>query len=120
MPAEDAVVSGAVVFAEALQDGGAVMHVFVEDVTHADAAARVAARLDVLLPGAIARGQAVPFRLSVAQVDAGRHYSVRVHIDRSANGRIEAGDHISTQSYPVLTCGAPSTASVAVVLVAGS
>ena len=120
MPAEDAVVSGAVVFAEALQDGGAVMHVFVEDVTHADAAARVAARLDVLLPGAIARGQAVPFRLSVAQVDAGRHYSVRVHVDRSASGRIEAGDHISTQSYPVLTCGAPSTASVAVVLVAGS
>lgn len=120
MPAEDAVVSGAVVFAEALQDGGAVMHVFVEDVSHADAAARIAARLDLALPGAIARGQAVPFRLSVAQVDVGRHYSVRVHVDRSANGRIEAGDHISTQSYPVLTHGASSTASVTVVPVAGS
>ena len=120
MAAEDAVVDGTVVFADALPAGGAVMHVFVEDVTHADAAARIAARLDVALPGAIARGQAVPFRLNVGQVDAGRHYSVRVHVDRSANGRIETGDHISTQSYPVLTRGSLSTASVAVVPVVGA
>jgi hypothetical protein len=112
--ADDRVVNGTVMFAQALPPVGAVVHVLVEEVTRADAAATVAARLDTPLSAAMASGRSLAFSLPVPNVDAAKRYTVRVHVDRSGNGRIEAGDQISTRSYPVLTQGAPPDATVAV------
>lgn len=119
VPAGSATVRGSVLFPQAFAGDGAVLHVYVEDVGRADAPARIAARLDLPLPGGIGRGQSLPFSLEVAGVDPACHYAVRVHVDRSANGRVEVGDCVSTQSHPVLTRGAPASVEVPVLPVSG-
>jgi hypothetical protein len=40
-------------------------------------------------------------------VDFRRLYAIRVHIDVDNNGKINPGDFISMQSYPVITHGYP-------------
>ncbi len=87
--------------------GQGVVHVLVEDVSRSDAAALVVGRCD--LPAvSLAAGASLPFAVEVPAFEPTRHYSVRVHVDRSGNGSIEPGDQISTQSHPVLTQGHPS------------
>ena len=110
--ADSRVVSGTIGFTQAAPAAGSVVHVLIEEVTRADAAATVAARIDLPLHTAPAFGARVPFALPVFNVDAAKRYAVRVHVDRSGNGRIEPGDQISMQSYPVLTQGSPPEAAV--------
>lgn len=110
--AESRVVSGTIGFTQVAPAAGSVVHVVVEEVTRADAAATVAARIDLPLHGPIAFGARLPFALSVFNVDVGKRYTVRVHVDHSGNGRVEPGDQISKQSYPVLTQGSPPDAAV--------
>ena len=118
--AEQHVLTGAIAFDKPFNpQGGGVAHVLVEDVTLADAASTAVARVSLPLSAVPAESSALPFTLTVPDVDATRRYAVRVHIDRSGNGRIEPGDQISVQSYPVLTQGAQSDVTVAVVPVQG-
>jgi len=119
MVAENCVLTGSIAFRQPFHpEAGTVAHVLVEDVTHADAASISVARESLPLSSVATENTLLPFRLTVPDVDASRRYAVRVHIDRSGSGRVEPGDQISTQSYPVLTQGSQSYVTVAVVPVA--
>jgi hypothetical protein len=112
----DHVLRGTVKFEQDLPAaGGTVMHVLVEAVPHADAAATIVARLDLPLGNAVPMGAVLPFSLPVRRVDTAGRYEVRVHVDRSGTGRVARGDHLSTRSCPVLTQGWPDVAELAVV-----
>jgi uncharacterized lipoprotein YbaY len=81
---------------------GATIHIRVEDVSRADAPAiRLVEQVisDVMLmgPGRVS----VPFSMQVSLPDPNGQYSLRVHVDLRGNGLVEAGDYITTQSYPV-------------------
>ncbi len=112
---DDYVLRGAVRFERDLPPvSGTVMHVLVESVPYADAAAVIVARLDLPLDAAVPRESVLPFRLPVWGVDPAGRYEVRVHVDRSGSGRVENGDHVSIQSCPVLTQGWPDVAELVV------
>ena len=119
--AGNCVLTGSIAFDKPLEpEAGTIARVLVEDVTLADAASVAVAQVNLPLSAMAAASGSLPFTLTVPEVDASRRYAVRVHIDRSGNGRIEAGDQISTQSYPVLTQGSPQAElRVAVVPVRG-
>jgi uncharacterized lipoprotein YbaY len=94
---------------------GATLYVRLEEVTTADAAARIVSeevRRDVALdPGADER---LTSSLTGGAPNPRASYSVRAHVDIDGDGQVSAGDFISTQSYPVLTSGHPDQVSVLV------
>jgi uncharacterized lipoprotein YbaY len=110
-----ATITGSVLLSEAAPETpGAVARIFVEEVSRADAPAATVARLEV--PGAVLRaaGGTLPFSMAVEGIDPAKRYAVRVHIDADGDGRIGVGDHVSTESYPVVTQGAPTHVKVRV------
>lgn len=94
-------------------EGGSTLHIYVEDVSRADAASVRTAALEMRLGASLPAGTEVPFELVVEGLDPGARYEVRAHLDRSGNGEIESGDLISVQSHPVLTQGAPDRVEIA-------
>lgn len=85
---------------------GAVLHVYLEDVSLADAAATVTANISIAgLAHQNGRASSWPFELEAGSIDQRAHYAVRAHVDRHGGGQIQPGDYVSTQSYPVLTFG---------------
>jgi len=91
----------------------ALVIVQVEDVSRADAPSSVVGeqrREGVELHP----GDVIPFEVEVdaGALDEGARYSVRVHIDVAGSGEVDAGDLISTQSYPVLTGGYADEAEI--------
>ncbi len=96
---------------------GATVHVRLEDVSYADAAAEVVA--EAIIPGvghAPGGTTTVPFALHAAPgatpIDPRNDYAVRVWLDRDGDGRAGAGDLHSDQSYRVLTGGFGRTATI--------
>ena len=79
------------------------VRVSVEDVSRADAPAPqlAAAAFPSARPAA---GMLGPFELT-AELLPGAHYAVRVHLDRSGDGRIAAGDLVSVARQPVEAAG---------------
>ncbi len=108
-------VEGEIKFEEAPPFSGATMYVRLEDVSVADAPARVVAedtRRGVSFdPRA---GESLKFAIEGAEPDPKASYSVRAHIDIDGDGQVSRGDFISMQSYPVLTFGYPRQVSVLV------
>ena len=87
----------------------------VEDVSRADAPSLVVG--EQRQPGvALHSGAVLSFTVNIPAglVDPSHSYSVRVHLDVSGSGKVEVGDLITTQSYPVLTRGYGNEAKVAV------
>lgn len=117
-----AVVRGEVRFpAEAPPLSAATVRVSLQDVSLADAPARVVAEQtlrDVSHPGGRAGG--IRFELRLQQVEARTRYVVRVHVDVDNDGRVSYGDYVSTQSHPVLTFGHPDHVDVPVRRVGGA
>jgi uncharacterized lipoprotein YbaY len=100
---------------EAALEGRATVKVLVEDVSQADAPAKVVAeqRLEgVELAGGKALHLTVP--VSEQRVEPRARYNVRVQIKRGEGEWLDAGDLVSTQSHPVLTWGAPTQVTVPV------
>jgi uncharacterized lipoprotein YbaY len=96
---------------------GATVHVHLEDVSYADAAAEVLA--EAVIPGvchAPGRATTVPFTLhaapGAAPIEMHNDYAVRVWVDRDGDGRAGAGDLHSDQSYRVLTGGFGRTVTI--------
>jgi hypothetical protein len=58
----------------------------------------------------------IAFKLRAPLPAPGQQHSLRVHLDHNGSGRIESGDQISTQSYPV--AGALASAAARVELTA--
>lgn len=90
---------------------GAALHIRLEDVSKADAAAVVVAETaiaDVRHPFSNG-GSAIPFELhalpGAAAIDPRHDYTVRAWLDCDGDGKPGAGDLYSDQSYPVLTRG---------------
>jgi hypothetical protein len=81
---------------------GGVLHVRVERVDRADAAAETVARTRIPVPtGPGARS--IAFELRVPAPDPRGRYSVRAHLATGAGEDVQRGDYVSTRSYPVLT-----------------
>jgi hypothetical protein len=81
----------------------------VEEVTAADAPARIVSR--VVAPGIRLSG-ITRLTLDVPPPDPHARYTVRVHADLDGSGVIATGDLVSTRSHPVLTEGSPDTVDV--------
>lgn len=96
---------------------GGTVRVRVEDTSRADAATTVIADLVEPLSGPLTAGAQRTFTVAVPDVDARARYNVRVHVDVSGSGEVSAGDLVTTQSYPVLTHGAPDHVNVEVVAI---
>jgi uncharacterized lipoprotein YbaY len=98
---------------------GGTAHVFLEDVSFADAPARIVAKTEI---GSIvhqsndsaAAETVVSFQIdfSDAAVDFKNHYSLRVWIDVDSDGKQSGDDLYSDQIYPVLTHGAGNFAEI--------
>jgi hypothetical protein len=106
------VVTGRVVITASVTAFAAgVVHVRLEDVSYADAAAPVVA--ETVVSGvshdparSAERSTVVAFRLAPAgEIDPEHDYSVRVWLDRDGDGQPSSGDIWSDQAYPVLTRG---------------
>jgi hypothetical protein len=94
---------------------GATVYVRLEDVSFADAPARVLAeevRRDVVCDPR--KGGGIRFSLSSTQIDPHVHYAVRAHVDLDGDGSISVGDYINMQSCPVLTFGHPAHVKIPV------
>ena len=92
----------------------ASVHISLDDVGRADAAAISVAATVI---HHVSAGTVLPFALfptpGAASIDPGRHYAVRVWVDRDGDGRPGPGDLHSDRSYPVLTRGHGSTVTIA-------
>lgn len=75
------------------------------DPTYADAAAQVVSTQ--VLTG-ITGGVPVEFTLETGNVDPRRRYTVSVHVSQQGVDRIQPGDFLNMQDYPVATGLYPS------------
>jgi uncharacterized lipoprotein YbaY len=108
-----ALVSGRIIISPSVPAfGGATAHIFLEDISYADADAEILSHTAVKgihHPGARGGGETVvPFKLSAPgreAVNPRRDYSVRVWIDVDGDGQKGANDLYSDEVYPVLTRG---------------
>jgi uncharacterized lipoprotein YbaY len=106
------VVTGRVVItASVTAFAGGEVHVRLEDVSYADAAAPLVAETVVSAvthdPARSAEGSTVvAFRLAPSgEIDPQHDYAVRVWLDHDGDGQPSTGDMWSDQAYPVLTRG---------------
>lgn len=97
------------------ETGPATVYVRVLDTSRADAPARriaeavqTAARLDL-----VAR-DGLPFSITLATLDPRARYEIDVLVDMDGDGKVSAGDYLSTRAYPVLTRGYPDRVEVLV------
>lgn len=90
----------------------ATLHLHLDDVSRADAAATPVAELIVALAAPMPAGAELPFAIIAPAIDERDRYAVRVHVDVSGTGEVEVGDLLSTTAYPVLTQGAPDDVTV--------
>ncbi len=108
--------AGEIVFDErATPFAGAAVHVRLEEVSEADAAAVLIAEevtRDVTFDPV--RQRTIAFAIHGAVPDQAASYLVRVHIDVDGDGVVSSGDFISTQSHPVLTHGYPRVVTIPV------
>ncbi|QTF90926.1 YbaY family lipoprotein [Halomonas sp. BM-2019] len=87
---------------------GATLHVYLEDVGRVDAPSLTLAAVSIPnIRHQAGRESRLDFTLRGGPVDTAAHYSVRAHVDLASNGRLDPGDLITVQSYPVLTFGHP-------------
>jgi hypothetical protein len=111
-----AFITGTIVFPATVPAGPpAMIHVRVEEVSRADAAALVYA--SVTLPAVTIpppAGAHVAFTIPVDTHDPRGRYTIRVHFDRDGDGRVSRGDLVSTAHHPVLTHGAGTDVTVPV------
>lgn len=93
---------------------GATIYIRLEDVTMQDAPSKLISQHvieNVSYNGSNVPGhhqKKIKFTLfGHVVVDLRRSYSIRVHIDVDNNGKINSGDFITMESYPVITYGYP-------------
>lgn len=78
-----------------------VLHIILEDVSHADSPAVIIAQLTLDAVRPRTGETALTFSLPLPALDATRQYGLRVHADREGDGRTRTGDQITVESIPV-------------------
>jgi putative lipoprotein len=113
---ESRTVRGEVVLPDSsVPERAADMAVYVEDISRADAPSSVIGEQRqkgvALRPGA-----RIPFTIEVPArfIQDNSLYSIRAHIDVSGSGEVAVGDFVSTETYPVLSRGHGTSATVKV------
>jgi len=113
-----AALEGKITFEEnAVAFSGAIMYIYVERVTYADAASEMTAsytRQEVSFDPKNKDSDILTFKLEVPDLNPQDDYAIRAHIDLDRDGKISIGDYINMQSYPVLTRGHPREVSILV------
>lgn len=111
-----AAVTGTIEFPADLPAGPpATIYARIEDVSLADAPSTVLSSVTLTdVPVPPAPGETVTFAIPIGNYDPSRRYSVRVHVDRDGDGRVSAGDLVSTAVHSVLTQGAGTVVTVPV------
>lgn len=96
-------VRGLVRLPERVPPEAAAVTVRVEDVSRADAPSVTVG--EQTLEHVPLIGGALPFEVvvPVGRIERRARYVVSVHVDVTGSGRVEPGDLITTQAYPVLT-----------------
>ena len=96
----------------------ATVYTYLEDVSYQDAPATILARHAIAeITHSIGTENRVNFTLLTQEIDPRANYSVRVHVSLQSDRQIQAGDYISTQTYPVLTHGFGDWVSIKVIRV---
>ena len=93
----------------------AVLRIRLLDTTYADAPALVLSEL--LLPnvaGEANAGRPLAFRVQAEGVNPRSTYTLMAHVSLAGGEKIQPGDYMSTQSYPVITFGHPTHVTVIV------
>jgi len=106
-------VSGQIILDGTRSFSDATVYVRLEDVTRVGSPSVTVA--EQVIPEVSYRAgsqQEVKFVLTGRDLDRRARYNVRVHVDVDGDGRINQGDYLSTQSYPVLTDGHPDQVTV--------
>ena len=108
--------TGTIVFGADLEPFvGATVHARLEDVSRADAPARVAAE-SVLRE--VEAGRQAPnrleFTIEAPPLEPRASYVVRVHVDVDGDGQVGVGDYVSTASHPVAVRGSATQLSIPV------
>ncbi|MEO5650029.1 MAG: YbaY family lipoprotein [Ginsengibacter sp.] len=110
----DSVINGKITFEEKASSFiGATLHVYLEDVSMADAASVIVGRYvekKVNFNGETSGF--LSFKINYKDLDSGNRYEIRVHIDVNGDGGVSKGDYINVQSYPVITQGYPTDISI--------
>ncbi len=94
---------------------GATAYIRLEDVTRADAPARVTAETilrDVRIDGQGAKE--LQFIINVPALERSARYVLRVHVDLDGDGQVGFGDYVSTASHPILPGDNTSAQSIPV------
>jgi Type III secretion system lipoprotein chaperone (YscW) len=104
--------TGQVRLHEALEQSSSTLYVRVEDVSRVDDAAEVVAEIAIPIDHPLVAGAELPFTLTLPEINDQAHYSIRAHLDTTGTRRIDPGDRISMQSYPVATFGHPDEATI--------
>lgn len=114
---DEPLVRGTLVFEPSRPDlSGATVRVRLEEVSRADASARVVAERTIDDPADRLSGDGLPFALSGSrnEIDSGGRYSVAAHVDVDDDGEVSTGDFVTMESHPVLTRGHPDEVTVSV------
>ena len=107
-------VSGEISFHEQIHSfSDATLFVYLEDVSLQDAPSKIVAR-QVISDISHTKGSSscLEFLLYGDLPTARAHYAVRVHVSLHGQEKIQLGDLITMQSYPVITFGNPNFVSV--------
>jgi len=107
-------VSGEIVFDQDTRPfSGATAYVRVEDVSLQDAPSKVVSEQIIRnISYDPLNSQRVKFELEADIIDNQARHAVSVHIDVDGDGKINPGDLINMESYPVSTQGYPNTVIV--------
>jgi len=78
---------------------GALLHVYLEDTTYADAPARVL--LHETRPADPSDDETLVVEINPPPIHAKVICTVRAHLDLDRDGAVTSGDYITTESYPL-------------------
>ena len=81
----------------------ATIYVRIEDTSRADAPSEIVAE-HILRNGKFGSDldkYVIPFEISIPFVEENKMYTVSVHVDTNGNGKMDKGDYINMESYPV-------------------
>ncbi len=92
----------------------ATIYIRIEDTSRADTSSEIIFEkiLTNVIIGSQQSKHAIPFSLSIPSVQRSDLYTVSVHIDTNGNGKLDEGDYINMESYPLPLRGSKDKLSI--------